>query len=173
MSSPISFKKFIHCCSNRYDPPTLLRVTTAMAPGRLPSTGARAGAENVFQVQTDFYNSGKPSNRNLICRYTMLQTGDFCPLAAQNAPLGPYAMVCRDARATGLRGQQVNAPHIMLSGAAHRRLRRNNHTKNVPPANPVTIPMGISSGAITVRATISAQSRKTAPNSAEAGSTRA
>lgn len=54
----------------------------------------------------------------------------------------------------------------------HRERRPRSHTKNIPPTIPVTMPIGMSSGAMTVRAAISAQSRKIAPTNADAGRTR-
>jgi xanthine dehydrogenase accessory factor len=50
--------------------------------------------------------------------------------------------------------------------------RLSNHTKNTPPIKPVTIPIGMSSGAMMVRAMTSAQTRKTAPHNAQIGSSR-
>ena len=46
------------------------------------------------------------------------------------------------------------------------------HTKKIPPTNPVTIPIGISSGGIIVRAAISAQSKNIDHSNAERGKTR-
>ena len=48
----------------------------------------------------------------------------------------------------------------------------NNQIKKAPPTNPVTMPMGISSGAIIVRAAISAYNKRIAPSIADNGMTR-
>lgn len=52
-------------------------------------------------------------------------------------------------------------------------LRRRSQTKNTPPIRPVTMPMGMSSGAITVRAAMSVHRSRIAPIIALAGRTRA
>ena len=79
-------------------------------------------------------------------------------------------------------GNRFEISAVVVCGAIHwvRRLyhraalcRRSNQIKKIPPIMPVTIPMGMSSGAMIVRAAISAQSRNTAPKSAEAGNIRA
>ena len=48
----------------------------------------------------------------------------------------------------------------------------NSQIKKAPPTNPVTIPMGISSGAIKVQAAISAHNKRIAPSIADNGITR-
>jgi len=54
-----------------------------------------------------------------------------------------------------------------------RAFRRSSQTKNTPPTRPLTMPMGISSGRMMVRAAISAQIRNTAPANIDGGRTRA
>ena len=51
-------------------------------------------------------------------------------------------------------------------------LRQRSQTKNTPPTKPVIIPIGMSSGAIIVRAAMSAHNNKIAPTKAETGRTR-
>jgi len=73
----------------------------------------------------------------------------------------------------GLRSMARNSQGHRFTAFLHGVFRRpRSQTKNMPPTNPVTMPMGMSSGAITVRAAMSAHSRKMAPARAEHGRTR-
>lgn len=79
----------------------------------------------------------------------------------------------KDAVLEGFPLEVVRAPDGQNRAGFSYSLRRpKSQTKNAPPTRPVTIPMGMSSGAMIVRAAISAHKRKMAPIRAEAGRTR-
>ena len=67
-------------------------------------------------------------------------------------------------------GPDAEVTKVSINAYGHD-LLTNNHRKNGPPMSAVTTPTGISSGDISVRAARSHNTRKAAPNRAEAGST--